>query len=218
MAVVPRPPLRSGNPALDTCRFPRANRGNGQHSRHSHGHNGRGCGKRHRSSYRRSNECQAHHVKATAVASICFPHFPIGTYDLIVTASGFKTYEQKGIVARGGQQHQRECKLTVGTEGQTVEVQAEGLALQTEDATFKQTIDNTRCDEMPLNGRQMTELITALRRLESRAGRRLYGQQIFLSDNLGFHRGRRWQHHALALRWRRQPGLHGQRQPALSIP
>ena len=35
-----------------------------------------------------------------------------------------------------------------------------GLALQTEDATFKQTIDQRTVTEMPLNGRQMTALIT----------------------------------------------------------
>ena len=41
-----------------------------------------------------------------------------------------------------------------------VEVRSEGVALQTEDATFKQTIDGTEINEMPLNGRHMTDLIS----------------------------------------------------------
>ncbi|MGB6690770.1 MAG: carboxypeptidase regulatory-like domain-containing protein [Terracidiphilus sp.] len=44
--------------------------------------------------------------------------------------------------------------------GSRVEVRAEGLSLQTEDASFKQTIDEQAVTEMPLNGRQMTNLIT----------------------------------------------------------
>ena len=49
--------------------------------------------------------------------------------------------------------------LTVGAADVKVEVQAEGLSLQTEDPTFKQTIDRNTMTEMPLNGRHMTDLI-----------------------------------------------------------
>jgi hypothetical protein len=88
-----------------------------------------------------------------------FPGVPIGTFDLSVTALGFKTYEQKGIVLEVGSSISVNAALAVGSKEQTIEVQAEALALQTEDATFKQTIDNTAVNEMPLNGRQMTALI-----------------------------------------------------------
>ena len=50
--------------------------------------------------------------------------------------------------------------LTAGAENQTVEVTSTSIALQTEDVSFKQTIDQTAVTEMPLNGRQMTGLIT----------------------------------------------------------
>ena len=39
-------------------------------------------------------------------------------------------------------------------------MQANGLALQTEDSSFKQTIDQKTLTELPLNGRQVTSLIT----------------------------------------------------------
>jgi hypothetical protein len=90
-----------------------------------------------------------------------FPDVPISTYDLRVAATGFKTYEQKGIVLEVGSSISINATLSVGSKEQTIEVQAEALALQTEDATFKQTIDHDAVTEMPLNGRQMTALITA---------------------------------------------------------
>ena len=108
---------------------------------------------------------EATQVKRTTVSDssgvYLFPALPIGTYDLTVTASGFKTYEQRGIVLEVGSSISINASLAVGSTGQTIEVKAEALALQTEDATFKQTIDHNEVDEMPLNGRQMTALITA---------------------------------------------------------
>ena len=44
--------------------------------------------------------------------------------------------------------------MTVGATGQRVVVQANGIALQTEDPSFKQTIDQKTLTELPLNGRQ----------------------------------------------------------------
>jgi hypothetical protein len=90
-----------------------------------------------------------------------FPGLHIGTYDLSAIAQGFKTYVQKGIVLEVGSSIAVNPQLSIGTASQSVEVQAEGLALQTEDATFKQTVDQTEITAMPLNGRQMTSLITA---------------------------------------------------------
>jgi hypothetical protein len=89
-----------------------------------------------------------------------FPGAPISTYDLSVAASGFKTWVQKHIILEVGSSISINATLAVGSKEQTIEVQAEALALQTEDATFKQTIDHNEVNAMPLNGRQMTSLIT----------------------------------------------------------
>jgi hypothetical protein len=89
-----------------------------------------------------------------------FPGVPIGTYSVTASTSGFKTYVQNGIVLEVGSSIAVNAVLSVGTKEQTIEVQAEGLALQTEDPTFKQTVDQRAVSEMPLNGRQMTALIT----------------------------------------------------------
>jgi len=89
-----------------------------------------------------------------------FPNIPIGNYRLKVSASGFEAFEQTGIVLEVGSNIAINAKLAVGKADITVETHAEGLALQTEDSSFKQTIDQQDVQEMPLNGRHMTDLIT----------------------------------------------------------
>ncbi|MGH9600321.1 MAG: carboxypeptidase-like regulatory domain-containing protein, partial [Terracidiphilus sp.] len=107
---------------------------------------------------------EATHVKRTtttgSAGGYLFPGIPVGTYDLHVSAPGFKTYEQTKIVLEVGSSIAVNPSLTVGSQSQSVEVQATALALQTEDPTFKQTIDQNEVTAMPLNGRQMTALIT----------------------------------------------------------
>ena len=89
-----------------------------------------------------------------------FPGIPVGTYTLAITAPGFREYERTGIVLEVGSSIGINTSLDVGSAQTKIEVQAEGLALQTEDPSFKQTIDQEAVTEMPLNGRQMTALIT----------------------------------------------------------
>ena len=103
-------------------------------------------------------------VKHTAVTGgnglFSFPNLDIGTYTVDVTAQGFEHYSQSNIVLEVGSSIAVNVGMTVGRTDQKIEVQASGLALQTEDASFKQTIDQQTVTEMPLNGRQMTGLIT----------------------------------------------------------
>jgi Carboxypeptidase regulatory-like domain len=96
---------------------------------------------------------------SNSAGAYLYPGIPIGTYNLQVAAPSFKTYVQSGIVLEVGSNIAVNASLTVGAADVKVEVQAEGLALQTEDPTFKQTIDQNTMTEMPLNGRHMTDLI-----------------------------------------------------------
>ena len=105
----------------------------------------------------------ATHVKRVAQSdsrgAYTFPNISIGTYDASISAQGFQTYVKSGNVLEVGSNIAINATLTIGNQDQTVQVSADGLALQTEDVSFKQTIDSTAITEMPLNGRQMTSLI-----------------------------------------------------------
>ncbi len=108
-------------------------------------------------------ENEATHVKratqSDSAGIYVFPGVPVGVYDLSVSDAGFKTYVQNHITLEVGSSIAINPSLAVGSGDVKVEVQAEGLSLQTEDPTFKQTIDQNTVTEMPLNGRQMTSLI-----------------------------------------------------------
>ena len=89
-----------------------------------------------------------------------FPNIDIGTYSVNVSAPGFQTYTKTGNVLEVGSNIAVNVTMTVGEQDQKIEVQADGLALQTEDVSFKQTVDERTITEMPLNGRQISALIT----------------------------------------------------------
>jgi hypothetical protein len=106
----------------------------------------------------------ATHVKRNITSDnggvFAFPNVEIGTYMVEVGAAGFKTFQQNNVVLEVGSSIAINASLQVGATDQRVEVTTESLALQTEDPTFKQTIDQKTVTEMPLNGRQLTSLIT----------------------------------------------------------
>ncbi len=99
-------------------------------------------------------------TKTSSGGEYAFPNIHVGTYSLTVTAPGFETFTSTGNVLEVGSSIAINAKLTVGSTDTKVEVHAEGVALQTEDASFKQTVDSTEMTEMPLNGRNMTGLIS----------------------------------------------------------
>jgi hypothetical protein len=101
-----------------------------------------------------------HNTATGADGLYSFPNIPVGVYTLDVIAPGFQHYTQANIVLEVGSSISVNAALSIGAADQHVEVKAEGLALQTEDSSFKQTIDQQTVTEMPLNGRQMTALIT----------------------------------------------------------
>ncbi len=102
-------------------------------------------------------------VKRTATTDgngfYSFPNLAIGTYAIETTAVGFGHYRQSNIILDVGSSIAVNIMLQVGGAEQSVEVQASGLALQTEDSSLKQTVDQKTLTALPLNGRRMTDLV-----------------------------------------------------------
>jgi hypothetical protein len=87
------------------------------------------------------------------------PNLPVGPYQLHVTREGFNSYVQSGIVIQVGNNLRVDVALKVGGVAQTVQVNAEASMVQTEDQSVSQVIDQQRMVDIPLNGRQATQLI-----------------------------------------------------------
>jgi len=88
------------------------------------------------------------------------PSMPIGAYTLESTVSGFQTYVQSGILLRVGDHVQLNVSLKVGAVAERVEVHANAGLVQTQQNTISQVVDQQRIVELPLNGRDATQLIT----------------------------------------------------------
>jgi len=93
------------------------------------------------------------------------PNLPVGPYSLEVTAAGFATYLQKGILLSVGSSVSIPVTLPVGSVKQEVQVTANALMVKTHDTSVSQVIDSQRVLELPLNGRQATSLSRAPRRM-----------------------------------------------------
>jgi hypothetical protein len=88
-----------------------------------------------------------------------FPNLPVGPYQLKVSLQGFNTYVRDGIILQVGSNPVVNVSLAIGTLGETVTVNADATLIETHSTGVGQVIDNQRVTELPLNGRQVTELI-----------------------------------------------------------
>src|SRR5437588_10111104 len=96
---------------------------------------------------------------ADETALFVLPDLPVGPYKLEAALAGFRTFAQTGIVLQVGSNPIINVALAVGQVAETVEVQADAALVETRNTGVGQVIDNVRVMELPLNGRQVTELI-----------------------------------------------------------
>src|SRR5216117_885854 len=87
------------------------------------------------------------------------PNLAIGPYRLEAALPGFRSYVRTGIVLQVGSNPVVNILMEVGQVTETVEVQADAALVETRNTGISQMIDNTRVLELPLNGRQVTELV-----------------------------------------------------------
>jgi hypothetical protein len=87
-----------------------------------------------------------------------FPAIDIGEWNVHVEAQGFKAQTITGVRVETQQKARVDIRLEVGALTETVEVSAQLVTLKTEDATVGQVIENRRIVELPLNGRNLTQL------------------------------------------------------------
>jgi outer membrane receptor protein involved in Fe transport len=91
--------------------------------------------------------------------SYTLTNLPIGPYRLEAALSGFRTYVQTGIVLQVNSNPVLNAVLEVGQVNEQIEVQANAAMVETRSTGVGQMIDNQRILELPLNGRQASDLI-----------------------------------------------------------
>jgi hypothetical protein len=88
------------------------------------------------------------------------PNLPIGPYKLEVGLPGFRTFVQTGIILDVNSNPVINVTLEVGQRSEQVEVQANAALVETRTVGVGQVMETQKILELPLNGRNVTDLIT----------------------------------------------------------
>ena len=87
------------------------------------------------------------------------PSIPPGRYSLTISAVGFQSFIIPEIDLTVNQSRTIDAQMTIGAVKQTVQVQASAVALDTTTANIGTVVQHQDIVEMPLNGRNFTQLI-----------------------------------------------------------
>ncbi len=85
-------------------------------------------------------------------------YLPPGSYNVAVTANGFTTTQQQGIVLQLAQQARVNFQLQVGAATEQVTVQGAPPLLQTEASSLGNVVGEDQVQNLPLNGRKFEDL------------------------------------------------------------
>jgi len=107
------------------------------------------------------------------------PEVPAGTYMVAVTAQGFSSTQVKDVVVTVATDTRIDVKLQVGSVSQTVTVTETAPVVDTTSSAVGGTVDEQRVADLPLNGRNWTDLTLLqagrwVSRLESLGNRGLF--------------------------------------------
>jgi hypothetical protein len=81
-------------------------------------------------------------------------------YRVTAEAQGFRTLTETGVTLLANESVTMNLKLELGSTGETVNVQANVVQVDTTTATLRQVVDSDRMIELPLNGRNAGQLTT----------------------------------------------------------
>jgi hypothetical protein len=101
----------------------------------------------------------SHKTISSSAGEYSFQDLALGSYTIAVTASGFKSSTVVNVPVTAGVTYTLAVKLGLAAAGETVEVSASGLALDTTSTTQTTDISEVTVQDIPLNGRDFTQLI-----------------------------------------------------------
>ncbi len=99
------------------------------------------------------------HAKTTAAGDYTVPYLNPGAYRVSVEAPGFAKAVVNNVTLVVDQEVRVNAVLKPGRITESVEVRANGVALDTDNAAIAQLVDNREVVDLPINGRNWTELL-----------------------------------------------------------
>ncbi len=102
-----------------------------------------------------------HETTTNTDGAYVVPGLPGGSYNIVVTAKGFQKYTAKNVVLDVAQKIRVDIQLTVGAVTEEVVVTGESVAqVETQSSALSTTISGTQVNQLELNGRNFTQLVT----------------------------------------------------------
>jgi hypothetical protein len=98
-------------------------------------------------------------VTTDSSGTYVLPNLPTGPYRLEATLQGFRTYAQTGMVLQVAATPVINVVLAIGNVAENVSVEAAAPLVDVQSAGISDVIENERIVELPLQGRQVTDLI-----------------------------------------------------------
>src|SRR3954447_24740581 len=86
------------------------------------------------------------------------PAVPAGSYTLEVSAAGFSAFRQTGVTVNLRDALRIDAQLDVSSVREAIEVTAEAVQLQSENATVGQVVNGAQVQSLSMNGRNFTSL------------------------------------------------------------
>ena len=99
-------------------------------------------------------------VASNAEGYYTVPLLPPGNYTVTVSKEGFSPVNHSGITLAVGDNATIDIKLTVGAVAQSVSVTSVAPLVDTQSGTLNRVVDRQRIVDLPLNGRDITQLLT----------------------------------------------------------
>jgi hypothetical protein len=101
-------------------------------------------------------------VQTDATGHYALLELPVGPYRLEVKVNGFKDYVESGLELQVDNNIQINVSMQVGSVSERVEVQANASLVETRENSVSAMVDQQRINDLPLDGRQATQLILTL--------------------------------------------------------
>ena len=98
-------------------------------------------------------------TQTTSAGTYNVPYLRPGTYRVTVTMTGFQKSVVEGVTLTGDQENRVDLTLKTGAVVDTVTVEAQGVALETDNAAISQLVSEKQVTDLPLNGRNFQQLL-----------------------------------------------------------
>ena len=114
-----------------------------------------------------------------------------GTYNIEISAKGFKKKIVNGLVLRVGAKERADANLDVGDITTEVTVAGEGVAqVETQSAEISGTVTGRQISQIPLNNRNFTQLITLVPGVSNQTGQDEAGVGVYGNEAYSINGGR----------------------------